>query len=68
MFFCFLTVGLKGQNNLTSCGSDLEKAKEMFINKFWDKTRNEWSQRRKFQKVQGKYDLLKMDYSTDEVK
>ncbi|KAJ8041109.1 Poly [ADP-ribose] polymerase 2 [Holothuria leucospilota] len=68
VWFRWGRVGLKGQNNLTSCGSDLEKAKEMFINKFWDKTRNEWSQRRKFQKVQGKYDLLKMDYSTDEAK
>lgn len=54
---------MKGQNNLISCGTDLAKAKETFINKFWDKTRNEWSEKSKFSKVQGKYDLLKMDYS-----
>lgn len=68
VWFRWGRVGAKGQNSLVSCGTDLEKAKETFINKFWDKTRNEWSGRGKFSKVQGKYDLLKMDYSTKDKK
>ncbi|XP_071822124.1 poly [ADP-ribose] polymerase 2-like [Apostichopus japonicus] len=69
VWFRWGRVGMKGQNNLISCGTDLAKAKETFINKFWDKTRNEWSEKSKFSKVQGKYDLLKMDYSAkDEAK
>ena len=30
--------------------------------RFSDKTRNEWEDKDCFEKVQGKYDLLKMDY------
>ena len=57
-------MGHKGQNNLVNCGTDLEKAKSTFEQKFWDKTKNEWGSRDSFVKVAGKYDLLKMDYST----
>ena len=30
--------------------------------RFSDKTKNDWDDRDNFEKVQGKYDLLKMDY------
>ncbi|XP_072423624.1 poly [ADP-ribose] polymerase 2 [Chiloscyllium punctatum] len=58
-------VGKVGQHNLISCGSDLNKAKEIFEKKFLDKTKNTWSNRVSFEKVAGKYDLLSRDYSGD---
>ncbi|XP_072169723.1 poly [ADP-ribose] polymerase 2-like isoform X1 [Diadema setosum] len=64
VWFRWGRVGHKGQNNLINCGTDLEKALSTFEQKFWDKTRNEWSARDNFVKVAGKYDLLKMDYTT----
>lgn len=59
-------VGKVGQNSLTACGGDLLKAKDIFKKKFLDKTKNEWEQRDSFEKVAGKYDLVFMDYSTNE--
>lgn len=32
-------VGKVGKNNLVSCGSDLQKAKDIFQKKFFDKTK-----------------------------
>ncbi|XP_038631572.1 poly [ADP-ribose] polymerase 2 [Scyliorhinus canicula] len=58
-------VGKAGQNNLISCGTDLDKAKEIFEKKFLDKTKNDWSMRAFFEKVAGKYDILSRDYSGD---
>ncbi|XP_059499871.1 poly [ADP-ribose] polymerase 2 [Stegostoma tigrinum] len=58
-------VGKVGQHNLIPCGSDLNKAKEIFEKKFLDKTKNSWSNRACFEKVAGKYDLLSRDYSGD---
>ncbi|XP_078393741.1 poly [ADP-ribose] polymerase 2, partial [Cetorhinus maximus] len=58
-------VGKAGQNNLISCGNDLNKAKEIFEKKFLDKTKNDWSRRACFEKVAGKYDMLSRDYSGD---
>ncbi|XP_057290978.1 poly [ADP-ribose] polymerase 2-like isoform X2 [Hydractinia symbiolongicarpus] len=55
-------VGMRGQTNLITCGNDCEEAKEIFFKKFYDKTKNEFADRKKFKKVQGKYDLLAMDY------
>ncbi|XP_062609623.1 poly [ADP-ribose] polymerase 2-like [Saccostrea cucullata] len=55
-------VGYHGQNNLVPCGGDLEKAKDVFVKKFKDKTKNDWYQRKHFEKVPGKYDLLDIDY------
>uniref|UniRef100_A0A3B3CSP4 Poly [ADP-ribose] polymerase n=1 Tax=Oryzias melastigma TaxID=30732 RepID=A0A3B3CSP4_ORYME len=57
--------GKVGQNSLTACGGDLLKAKDVF-KKFFDKTKNEWEQRGSFEKVAGKYDMVFMDYSTNE--
>ncbi|XP_041849099.1 poly [ADP-ribose] polymerase 2 isoform X2 [Melanotaenia boesemani] len=59
-------VGKVGQNSLTACGGDLLKAKDTFKKKFLDKTKNEWEDRGHFQKVAGKYDMVFMDYSTNE--
>ncbi|XP_041659335.1 poly [ADP-ribose] polymerase 2 [Cheilinus undulatus] len=59
-------VGKVGQNSLTACGGDLMKAKDVFKKKFLDKTKNEWENRALFEKVAGKYDMVFMDYSTDQ--
>ncbi|GAB1609093.1 poly [ADP-ribose] polymerase 2-like [Argonauta hians] len=59
-------VGYKGQTNLVDCGLDINKAIDAFTRKFQDKTKNEWSERHNFKKVPGKYDLLEMDYSTED--
>ncbi|XP_068197339.1 poly [ADP-ribose] polymerase 2 [Antennarius striatus] len=59
-------VGKVGQNSLTACGGDLQKAKDIFKKKFFDKTKNEWEHRATFEKVAGKYDMVFMDYSTNE--
>ncbi|XP_063769523.1 poly [ADP-ribose] polymerase 2 [Pseudophryne corroboree] len=56
-------VGKVGQNSLVSCGADLQKAKDVFQKKFFDKTKNVWSEREDFEKVPGKYDILHMDYN-----
>ncbi|XP_048742265.2 poly [ADP-ribose] polymerase 2-like [Ostrea edulis] len=55
-------VGYRGQDNLVPCGGDVEKAKDIFTKKFKDKTKNDWYQRKTFEKVPGKYDLLAIDY------
>uniref|UniRef100_A0A3Q3LC20 Poly [ADP-ribose] polymerase n=1 Tax=Labrus bergylta TaxID=56723 RepID=A0A3Q3LC20_9LABR len=59
-------VGKVGQNSLTAFGGDLLKAKDFFKKKFLDKTKNEWEDRACFEKVAGKYDMVFMDYSTNE--
>ncbi|XP_016055036.1 PREDICTED: poly [ADP-ribose] polymerase 2 isoform X2 [Miniopterus natalensis] len=58
-------VGKMGQHNLVACSGDLNKAKEIFHQKFLDKTKNNWEDREKFKKVPGKYDMLQMDYTTN---
>jgi len=56
-------VGYKGQNSWTVTGGDLQRAKNVFEKKFKDKTYNDWADKDSFEKVNGKYDLVKMDYS-----
>ncbi|XP_039725736.1 poly [ADP-ribose] polymerase 2 [Pteropus medius] len=58
-------VGKMGQHKLLPCSGDLNKAKEFFQKKFLDKTKNNWEDREKFEKVPGKYDMLQMDYTTN---
>uniref|UniRef100_A0A673X7R0 Poly [ADP-ribose] polymerase n=1 Tax=Salmo trutta TaxID=8032 RepID=A0A673X7R0_SALTR len=65
VWFRWGRVGKVGQNNLVSCGGDLLQAKDLFKNKFLDKTKNEWAHRANFEKVAGKYDMVFMDYSTN---
>lgn len=38
----------------------------LFFHRFFDKTKNEWEHRENFMKITGKYDIVLMDYSTDE--
>ncbi|KAM9066663.1 poly [ADP-ribose] polymerase 2 isoform X1 [Sarcophilus harrisii] len=57
-------VGKVGQHSLVTCSGDLNKAKEIFQKKFFDKTKNSWEDRGSFEKVPGKYDMLQMDYTT----
>jgi len=64
VWFRWGRVGMTGQSNLTNYGNNLEEAKEVFCKKFFDKTKNEFSDRKSFKKVQGKYDLLFMDYKS----
>ncbi|MEQ2256427.1 Poly [ADP-ribose] polymerase 2, partial [Ilyodon furcidens] len=59
-------VGKVGQNSLVCYGGDLPKAKNMFKKKFLDKTNNEWDRRECFEKEDGKYDMVFMDYSANE--
>lgn len=56
-------VGQSGQTASFDC--DLNEAKEIFINKFYDKTRNEFGSG-DFEKLHGKYDLVEKDYSIGE--
>ncbi|XP_043840434.1 poly [ADP-ribose] polymerase 2 isoform X2 [Dromiciops gliroides] len=58
-------VGKVGQHSLVTCSGDLNKAKEIFQKKFFDKTKNSWEDRSSFEKVPGKYDMLQMDYTTN---
>lgn len=37
-----------------------------FLLRFFDKTKNEWERKDQFEKVAGKYDMVFMDYSTEE--
>ncbi|XP_065908564.1 poly [ADP-ribose] polymerase 2-like isoform X2 [Dysidea avara] len=62
VWFHWGRVGLTGQNTLTVCGTDLERAKNIFKKKFSDKTCNSWEQRDNFVKQSGKYDLIAVDY------
>ncbi|XP_050949845.1 poly [ADP-ribose] polymerase 2 isoform X3 [Labeo rohita] len=59
-------VGKVGQNSLVNCGGNLAQAKDTFKKKFFDKTKNEWEHRANFEKVAGKYDMVFVDYSTDD--
>jgi poly [ADP-ribose] polymerase len=43
--------------------SSLDAAKSIFTKKFKDKTKNDWEDRAEFEKYNGKYDMVKMDYS-----
>ncbi|KAK3890663.1 hypothetical protein Pcinc_005397 [Petrolisthes cinctipes] len=59
-------VGANGQKSLQPCATNLDKAKNIFMKKFSDKTKNDWDMRDLFEKVPGKYDMLSMDYSKGE--
>uniref|UniRef100_A0A671KI42 Poly [ADP-ribose] polymerase n=1 Tax=Sinocyclocheilus anshuiensis TaxID=1608454 RepID=A0A671KI42_9TELE len=59
-------VGKVGQNSLVNCGGNLAQAKDAFKKKFFDKTKNEWEHRANFENVAGKYDMVFVDYSTED--
>ncbi|GFR05312.1 poly polymerase 2 [Trichonephila clavata] len=54
-------VGQRGQSELNVYGCNLAEAISSFEKKFYDKTRNYWSELENFVHVKGKYDLLQMD-------
>ena len=56
-------VGKIAGTNLVPCAGNKAQAQSVFTKKFHDKTKNKWEERRNFQKVAGKYDLLEMDYA-----
>ncbi|OQR67572.1 poly-like [Tropilaelaps mercedesae] len=60
VWFRWGRVGKKGQNNLIPCANNLDKAKDIFKKKFFDKTLNEFDERHYFVKVKGKYDLVQV--------
>uniref|UniRef100_A0A673JDY5 Poly [ADP-ribose] polymerase n=1 Tax=Sinocyclocheilus rhinocerous TaxID=307959 RepID=A0A673JDY5_9TELE len=59
-------VGKVGQNSMVNCGGNLAQAKDAFKKKFFDKTKNEWEHRANYEKVAGKYDMVFVDYSTED--
>ena len=56
-------VGYTGQTKLQQHGSNKDSAMTEFKKKFSDKTKNDWEDRDQFEKVAGKYDLVKIDYN-----
>merc|ERR1719259_1286001 len=65
-YFCWQRWGRVGKiagTNLVPCAGNKAQAQSVFTKKFLDKTKNKWEERRNFQKVAGKYDLLEMDYA-----
>lgn len=63
VWFRWGRVGNVGQFSVEHCAGDLDKAKRIFENKFYEKTRNHWSDKDFFEKVTGKYDLVVKDYT-----
>ena len=59
-------VGYDGQTKLSSHGKNVASAQAEFEKKFTDKTKNNWGDRDNFEKVAGKYDLVKIDYNNTE--
>lgn len=66
VWFRWGRVGKVGQNSLTQCAADLNKAKDIFKKKFFEKTKNEWEHKETFEKVEGKYDMVFVDYNAEE--
>lgn len=56
-------VGVKGQNKLSEPYTSQQAAINEFENKFYDKTRNNWCDRRNFVSYPRSYTWLEMDYS-----
>ncbi|KAL3107858.1 hypothetical protein niasHT_017090 [Heterodera trifolii] len=66
VWFRWGRVGFKGQKNLVPFGTDFDGALELFHGKFTDKTQNDFlTDIKKFKKVAGKYDLIKIDHSRE---
>ena len=65
VWFRWGRVGKAGQSSCQKCGSDIEKATNMFCRKFSDKTKNKWAHKDEFEKVHGKYDLVQKDYDAE---
>ncbi|CAH8871033.1 unnamed protein product [Trichobilharzia szidati] len=66
VWFRWGRVGKCGQNKLESFSSNLQAAKDCFERKFFDKTLNRWEDRANFEKQNGKYDMVELDYGVQE--
>ncbi|KER26223.1 LOW QUALITY PROTEIN: hypothetical protein T265_14048 [Opisthorchis viverrini] len=64
VWFRWGRVGKNGQNKLEKFGGNLQDAMDCFKQKFYDKTLNDWDCVDQFVKVNGKYDIVKLDYGT----
>jgi len=58
-------VGYSGQKSWQPSAT-LEGARETFVRKFMDKTKNRWEERKSFEKKAGYYDLVAVDYCQQE--
>lgn len=59
-------VGVKGQSKLDGPYDSWDRAIEIFTNKFCDKTKNIWSDRKEFIPHPKSYTWLEMDYGKEE--
>ncbi|WZZ34484.1 hypothetical protein YC2023_017885 [Brassica napus] len=59
-------VGVKGQSKLDGPYDSCDPAIEIFSNKFYDKTRNDWSDRKEFILHPKSYAWLEVDYGKEE--
>ena len=59
-------VGVKGQSNLQGPYTSRESAIQEFEHKFYEKTKNSWSNRKDFVSYPKSYTWLEMDYSEKE--
>ena len=63
VWFRWGRVGEPGQNKVTECGADSDKAKLLFCEKFYYKTGNTWKNRDNFVEKPRKYSYIPMQYS-----
>ncbi|KAJ0229909.1 hypothetical protein HA466_0311460 [Hirschfeldia incana] len=66
VYFRWGRVGVQGQSKLDGPYDSCDPAIEIFSNKFFDKTRNHWSDRKEFILHPKSYAWLEMDYGKDE--
>ncbi|CAH8294414.1 unnamed protein product [Eruca vesicaria subsp. sativa] len=65
-YFRWGRVGVKGQSKLDGPFDSCDRAIDIFSNKFLDKTRNNWSDRKEFVPHPKLYTWLEMDYGKDD--
>ncbi|XP_013735375.2 poly [ADP-ribose] polymerase 2 isoform X2 [Brassica napus] len=66
VYFRWGRVGVKGQSKLDGPFHSWDRAIEIFSNKFLDKTKNFWSDRKEFIPHTKSYTWLEMDYGKDD--
>ncbi|KAG5405179.1 hypothetical protein IGI04_011298 [Brassica rapa subsp. trilocularis] len=66
VYFRWGRVGVKGQSKLEGPFHTWDRAIDIFSNKFLDKTRNNWSDRKEFIPHPKLYTWLEMDYGKDD--
>ncbi|KAJ0250128.1 hypothetical protein HA466_0143210 [Hirschfeldia incana] len=66
VYFRWGRVGVKGQSKLDGPFHTWDRAIDIFCNKFLDKTRNNWSDRKEFVPHPKLYTWIEMDYGKDD--